>query len=80
MRRREFIGLVAGMSAIWPLATRAQQPARIARIGYLGFGSAAGNAPRVEALRAGLRDLGYVEGKNIAIEFRFEERLVKNAT
>src|SRR5262245_13626335 len=75
MRRREFILLVAGMSAIWPLATRAQQPARIARIGYLGFGSAAGNAPRVEALRAGLRDLGYVEGKNIAIEFRVAERL-----
>ena len=75
MRRREFIGLVAGMSAIMAVRTRAKQPARIARIGYLGFGSAVGNAPRVEALRAGLRDLGYVEGKNIAIEFRFAERL-----
>jgi putative ABC transport system substrate-binding protein len=56
------------------LAARAQS-AKIARIGYLGFGTAAGYAPRVEALRTGLRDLGYVEGKNIVIEFRFTERI-----
>ena len=76
MRRREFITLLGGVAAVWPLAARAQQqPANIARIGYLGFGTAAASAPRVEALRAGLRELGYVEGKNIHIEFRWAERI-----
>jgi putative ABC transport system substrate-binding protein len=74
VRRREFIGLLGGAMA-WPLAARAQQQTKIARIGYLGFGTAAGYAPRVEALRTGLRDLGYVEGKNIVIEFRFADRI-----
>ena len=70
MKRREFITLLGG-SAAWPVVARAQQqPAKIARIGYLTFGTAAAAAPRVEAMRAGLRDLGYVEGKNILIEFR----------
>jgi len=55
----------------WPLVARAQQRAKIARLGYLGFGTAAASATRVEALRAGLRDLGYVEGKNLVIEFRW---------
>jgi len=51
--------------AAWPLAARAQHPAKVARIGYLGFGPASAHAIWVEALRAGLRDLGYVEGKDI---------------
>jgi putative ABC transport system substrate-binding protein len=55
----------------WPLVARAQQQPRIARLGYLGFGTPAASANRVEALRAGLRDLGYVEGKNLVIEFRW---------
>ena len=75
MRRREFITFLGGAAAgvLWPLDARAQQPARVARIGYLGFGTAAAFASRVEALRAGLRDLGYVEGKNIVIDFRWAE-------
>ena len=56
-----------------PLAGLAQQPAKIARIGFLGLVSSTGWASRVEALRAGLRDLGYVEGKNIVIEFRWAD-------
>jgi putative tryptophan/tyrosine transport system substrate-binding protein len=75
VKRREFITLLGGAAAAWPLVARAQQPAKIARIGYLGFGTAAGDAPRVEAMRTGLRELGYVEGKNILIEFRFAERI-----
>ena len=50
-----------------------QQSAKIARIGYLTFGTGAAAAPRVEAMRAGLRELGYVEGKNILIEFRWAD-------
>jgi putative tryptophan/tyrosine transport system substrate-binding protein len=75
VRRREFIGLVGGAAtAGWPLAARAQQPETTRKIGYLDVGPASARVDRVEALRAGLRDLGYVEGKNIAIEFRWAER------
>ena len=72
MRRREFIKAIAGSAAAWPLAASAQQPT-MPIIGFLGALSASDWATRVEALRAGLRDLGYVEGKNIAIEFRWAE-------
>ena len=72
MRRREFITLV-GSAAMWPLAARAQQPQKVWRVGYLGFGPASSWTSQVEALRSGLRDLGYVEGKNIVIEFRWAE-------
>ena len=72
-RRELLIALGAGALAA-PLASFAQQQtAKIARIGFLGSESASGYASRVEALRAGLRDLGYVEGKNIVIEFRWAE-------
>jgi putative ABC transport system substrate-binding protein len=70
-RRREFITLLGGATAAWPLAARAQQQTKIARIGILGLVSAAAVAPYVNAVRAGLRDLGYIEGKNLIIEYRF---------
>jgi putative ABC transport system substrate-binding protein len=57
MKRREFITLLGGAAA-WPLAARAQQSAKVARIGYLDLGPASARASRVQALRAGLRDLG----------------------
>ena len=72
MNRRALITLIGG-TAWWPPAAAAQQATKTARIGYLGFGSASAFANRVEAMRAGLRDLGYVEGKNIVIEFRWAE-------
>jgi putative tryptophan/tyrosine transport system substrate-binding protein len=71
MRRREVIGFAGTALFAWPLVARAQAPAKIARLGFLGFGTPAGSASRVEAFRAGLRDLGYVEGKNLVIEFRW---------
>ena len=72
MRRRDFITLLGGATA-WPLGARAQQAVKVARIGYLGLGPASAWSSRVEALRAGLRDLGWVEGKNIVIEFRWAD-------
>src|SRR5215469_14649748 len=72
MRRREFITLLGG-GAAWPLGAHAQQSAKVARIGYLDLGPASARASRVEALRAGLRDLGWVEGRNIVIEFRWAD-------
>ena len=70
MRRREFIALLAGTAAAaaWPFVARAE---RIARVGFLGLTSASQQVARIDAFRVGLRDLGYVEGKNIQIEFRF---------
>jgi len=72
MQRRDFITLLGGAAA-WPLAAGAQQAVKVARIGYLGLGPPSAWSSRVEALRAGLRDLGWVEGKNIVIEFRWAD-------
>jgi len=72
--RRRFVGsIAAGLLAV-PLTVRAQQPAKIARIGYVsGTGSAIDQGPYVEALREGLRDLGQVEGRTFSIEYRGAE-------
>ncbi len=73
MRRREVLALVASTSA-WPLAARAQQTTKAARIGYLTANSPDPPARRnLDAFRRGLQDLGYVEGQSIAIEYRFAE-------
>ncbi len=72
IRRKLLVALGAGALAA-PLTSFAQQKGKVWRIGFLGTATASGFAGRVEALRAGLRDLGYVEGKNIVIEFRWAE-------
>jgi hypothetical protein len=59
------MGFVGGALAS-PIAARAQQPAKVARVGYLGFGTSAAAATRIEALRAGLNDLGYAVGATTA--------------
>jgi putative tryptophan/tyrosine transport system substrate-binding protein len=74
MRRRDFIKVVASSATgAWSLAARAQQPAKVTRIGFLLAGTISGFAGHVATLRTGLRELGYVEGKNFVTEFRYAE-------
>ena len=72
MERRELIRLLAGAATAWPLAARAQPHAKVPVVGFLGL---APEFSGVEALRAGLRDLGYIEGNNIIIEWRWAENV-----
>ena len=69
MKRREFITLLGGAAA-WPLAARAQRAGKVWRIGVLEATSQVLNAANFDALRHGLRDLGYVEGQNLVIDYR----------
>src|SRR5260370_19452885 len=67
VRRRDVMALLGSAAATWPLAAHAQQPAKMPRIGILD------DAPMWQAFRQALRELGYVEGRNIAYEYRYGE-------
>jgi putative ABC transport system substrate-binding protein len=73
MNRRAFVRSAAIGLLAAPLAAEAQQAGRVYRIGFLGGGAPSGYGPHIEALRLGLREHGYVEGKNLKIEYRWAE-------
>jgi ABC-type uncharacterized transport system substrate-binding protein len=73
MKRREFISLLGGAAAAWPLAAHAQQPA-MPVVGYLGLTTAEAEAYLVAAFRKGLTEAGFDEGRNIAVDYLFAER------
>src|SRR5271165_1178167 len=75
MKRRAFIAALGGAAA-WPLvarATKAQDASQMPRVGWIWPGAAAGNPSELTGFKQGLRELGYVEGKNIIVEYRFGE-------
>jgi putative ABC transport system substrate-binding protein len=73
MRRREFIKLVGGsVATAWPLAARAQQPA-MPVVGFISSRSQKESTTVVDAFRQGLRDVGYVEGQNVAVEYQWAD-------
>jgi len=73
VRRRQFITLLGGVAVAWPLAARAQQPAKLPTIGFLGTAAASAWAPWTAAFVQRLHELGWIEGRTVAIQYRWAE-------
>jgi putative ABC transport system substrate-binding protein len=73
MKRREFVTVLGGAAVAWPLAARAQQSAKVPRVGFMGNSTEALEANLVRPFREGLRELGYQEDRNIVVEYRWAE-------
>jgi ABC-type uncharacterized transport system substrate-binding protein len=73
VNRRKFITLLGGAAATWPLAARAQQAGKVPTVGYLGGATAISQRAWVDAFREGLRELGWIEGRTVTIEYRWGE-------
>src|SRR5262245_2583050 len=72
IRRRQFIGLLGG-AAVWPVAAQAQQPGRLPIIGYMAQGTPAAEAKRVTAFVERLREISWIEGRTVVLEFRWAD-------
>ena len=75
MRRRDFIKVICVSATAWPIAARAQHPAKVLRVGILSP-AASETADTLTAFREGIRDLGYIEGKTIALDFRLSKGIM----
>ena len=73
MKRREFITLLGGAAVAWPLAARGQQAEKVPTIGFLGTTTASAWGPWTAAFVQRLRELGWIEGRNLAIEYRWAD-------
>jgi putative ABC transport system substrate-binding protein len=79
LKRREFITLLGGAAAAWPLAARAQQSSKLPTIGYFGSGTASSQRPWSDAFAQRLRELGWLEGRTVTIEYRWAEGRTERA-
>ena len=73
MNRRHFITLLGGLAAAWPIAARAEEPRKLRTIGYFGTGSPSSQSKWTAAFVQRLRELGWIEGRNVAVEYRWAQ-------